>query len=148
MGLQEQIQEDLKTAIRQRDSERAGVLRMIKAAIHNAEIDRQESLDDQGVQAVLLKAARDHRESIEAFRRGGREDLVAVEERELAIVEAYLPPQLGEDKVRQLVDRAIEELGAQGPQDMGRVMKHVMAQFKGQVDGRLVSDLVRRALTR
>lgn len=147
MSLQERIQEDLLNAVRQRDAERSNVLRMIKAEIRNAEIDSQEPLDDQGVLAVLSKAAKNRRESIAAYREGGREDLVAAEERELEIIEAYLPKQLSEDEVREIVAQAVEELDAQGPGDMGRVMKYLMSRFQGQVDGRMVNAMVREALT-
>jgi uncharacterized protein YqeY len=146
VSLKERIQEDLKDALRQHQAERLGVLRLLKAAIRNAEIDQQRDLDDAGVLAVLDKAARQHRESIEAYRLGGRADLVAAEELELRLIEAYLPRQLSEDEVRAAVAQAIAELGAQGMGDMGRVMKHLTAQLRGQADGRFVSTLVREAL--
>ncbi len=146
MSLQERIQEDLKAALRQHDATRTNVLRMLKAAIRNAEIDQQVVLDDAGVLAVLDKAAKQRRESIEAYRQGGRQDLVAAEESELHLIEAYLPRQLGEAEIRAAVDQALAELGAQGPADMGRVMKVLMERLRGQADGKLVSNLVRQAL--
>ena len=147
MSLKDRIQEELKEAMRQHDTTRAGVLRLLKAAIRNAEIDRQHDLDDQEVLAVLGKEVKQRRDSIESYRQGGRGDLAAVEESELEILAAYLPRQLSEDEVREAVAQAIAELGAQGPGDLGRVMKHLMAQLRGQADGRLVNTLVREALT-
>lgn len=146
MNLQERIQEDLKEALRQRQSERAAVLRLIKAAIRNAEIEQQVRLDDAGVIAVLDRAARQRRESIEAYRQGGRMDLVAAEEQELRTIESYLPQRLGEEELRSLVAQAIAELEARGPADMGRVMKHLMDRLRGQADGKVVNALVREAL--
>ena len=146
MSLQERLQEDLMLAMRQRDTARTNVLRMLKAAIRNAEIDQQRALDDAGVLAVLDKAAKQRRESIEAYRQGGRAELVAAEEAELRIVEEYLPRQLGEAEIRAAVVQTIVEVGARGPADMGRVMKALMDRLRGQADGKLVSALVREAL--
>jgi uncharacterized protein YqeY len=146
MSLQERLQEELKAAMRQRDPVRSNVLRMLKAAIRNAEIDAQRTLDDAGVLAVLDKAAKQRRESIEAYRRGGREELVAAEEAELHIIEAYLPRQLGEAEIRAAVEQTIAELGAQGPADMGRVMKVLMDRLRGQADGKVVNAVVREVL--
>ncbi len=147
MSLKDQIQEDLKQSLRQRDAERAGVLRMLKAAIRDTEIDLQRELDDQDVLAVLDKAAKQRRESIESYGQGGRADLVASEERELEIITAYLPEQMSEEQIRAAVQEAISELQAQGPKDMGRVMKHLMAELRGRADGKVINALVREALT-
>jgi uncharacterized protein YqeY len=146
VSLKDRIQEDLKDALRQRDSDRLKVLRMVKASIRNAEIDKHEDLDDQEVLGVLVKAAKQRRESIEAYREGGRDDLVSVEQGELDIIESYLPQQMTEEELREYVAKAIEEMGAQGPKDMGRVMKHLMAELKGQADGRMVNSIVREFL--
>jgi len=146
MSLQERLQEDLKDAMRQHDTVRTGVLRMLKAAIRNAEIDARNDLDDAGVLAVLDKAAKQRRESIAAYRLGGRAELVAAEEAELRILEAYLPRQMDETEVRAAVEQAVAELGAHGPADMGRVMKVLMERLRGQADGQLVSAIVRAAL--
>jgi len=146
VNLKERIQEDLKEALRQHQAERASALRLLKAAIRNAEIDQQVELDDAGVIAVLDKAAKQRRESIEAYRQGGRADLVAAEEQELQIIESYLPQQLSPEELRATVAQAIAELGARGPADMGRVMKHLMERLRGQADGKVVNALVREAL--
>ncbi|MGC8874630.1 MAG: GatB/YqeY domain-containing protein [Chloroflexia bacterium] len=146
MDLKARIQEDMKTALRDQDAERLSVLRLIRAAIRDAEIEQQRELDDAGVIQVLTKAVRQRQESIQAYRQGGREDLAGAEERELRIIQSYLPRQLDEAELRVLVRKTIDELGARGPEDLGRVMKHLMAQVRGQADGRVVQTLVREAL--
>ncbi|MGB9724645.1 MAG: GatB/YqeY domain-containing protein [Chloroflexia bacterium] len=146
MTLKERLQEDLKAAMLAHDGARATALRMLKAAIRNAEIEQQRELDDEGVLAVLERAAKQRRESIEAYRQGGREDLAAAEEMELRLIEAYLPQKMDEAEVRAVVVQVVAELGASGPADMGRVMKHLMEKLRGRADGRLVNALVREAL--
>lgn len=146
VSLKERIQEELQESLRQRDAARANVLRLLKAAIRNAEIDAQRELDDAAVLAVLDRAAKQRRESISAYRQGGREDLVAAEELELRVIETYLPRQMGEEEIRAAVAQVIAEVGAHGPADMGRVMKPLMERLRGQADGKLVSNLVREAL--
>ncbi len=146
MSLKERIQEELQESLRQRDTARANVLRLLKAAIRNAEIDGQRELDDAAVLAVLDKAAKQRRESIAAYRQGGRDDLVAAEEQELRVIESYMPRQMGEEEIRAAVAQAIAEVGARGPADMGRVMKPLMERLRGQADGKVVSNLVREAL--
>lgn len=146
MTLKERLQEDLKAAMLAHDNARATALRLLKAAIRNAEIEQQRELDDEGILAVLEKAAKQRRESIEAYRQGGREDLAAAEEMELRLIEAYLPQKMGEEEVRAVVAQAVAELGARGLADMGRVMKYLMDKLRGRADGRLVNALVREAL--
>ncbi len=146
MTLKERLQEDLKAAILARDNARATALRLLKAAVRNAEIEQQRELDDEGVLAVLERAAKQRRESIEAYRQGGREDLATTEEMELRLIETYLPQKMGEAEIRAIVAQAVAELGASGPADMGRVMKYLMDKLRGRADGRLVNALVREAL--
>ena len=146
VSLKERIQDELKESLRQHDSVRTNVLRMLKAAIRNAEIDGQHELDDAAVLGVLDKAAKQRRESISAYRQGGRADLVAAEESELRIIETYLPQQMGEAEIRAAVAAVISEVGARGPSDMGRVMKPLMDRLRGQADGKVVSNIVRETL--
>ncbi len=146
MTLKERLQEDLKAAMLAHDTARATALRLLKAAIRNAEIEQRKELGDEGVLAVLEKVARQRRESIEAYRQGGREDLAAAEEMELRLIEAYLPQKMEEAEVRAIVAQAVAELGARSPADMGRVMKYLMDKLRGRADGRLVNALVREAL--
>jgi uncharacterized protein YqeY len=146
VSLKDRIQEDLKAAMLQHDATRTTVLRLIKAAIRNAEIDQQCELDDAGTLAVLDRAAKQRRESIDAYRQGNRADLVATEEAELRVIEAYLPRQLDEAEIRAAVGQAISELGAQGPADMGRVMKVMMDRLRGLADGKVINAVVREIL--
>lgn len=121
-------------------------IRLARAAIHNAEIERGRPLTDPEVEAIVAREITRRREAIEAYGRGGRDDLVQKETLELAILSEYLPPQLSEAELRAIVAQAVAEIGAQGPQDIGRVMRAVMPKVKGQADGGLVSRLVREAL--
>lgn len=146
MSLRDQLEADLKAALRAGERTRLGSIRLMIASIHNAEIEKGHRLDDEEVIAVLQKQAKRHRESIEEFARGKREDLVAKEQAELAVVESYLPRQLTREELAQLAHRIIEDVGARGPQDMGKVMPRLMAEVRGRVDGRLASQVVQELL--
>ena len=146
MALQETLQQDLKNAMRSGDTARRDVIRFLRARIHDQEIARQDALDDDGVIDVLSLQAKQHQESIDAFTKGDRPDLVAKEEAELGIIREYLPPQLSEDEIVQIARAAIEEAGAGSPQDMGKVMSRVMPQVRGKADGRAVSRIVQELL--
>jgi uncharacterized protein YqeY len=151
-GLKRRILDDLTTAMKAGDKGRVGVLRMIKSEIQKQEVDaraekgRDYELDDEEVLAVLARAAKQRRESIESFRGGRREDLAEREEQELATIESYLPEQLDGDELRKIVDQAIVESGAESARDMGRVMKVLMPKVKGRADGKLVNRMVREQL--
>lgn len=151
-GRKQQILDGMKEAMRAGDKLRLGVLRMLKAEIQKQEVDlratkgRDYALDDDEVLAVLSRAAKQRRESIASFRSGGREELAAREEAELAIVETFLPRQLGRDEIVALVDAAIAESGAAGARDMGKVMKVLMPKVQGLADGKLVNQVVRERL--
>ncbi len=142
MTIQEQIKEDVKQSMRSRDSARTSVLRLLLSAIHNEEIAKQEALKDEAVLDVLGRQAKQRRDSIEAFKMGERQDLVDKEESELSVVLEYLPEQLSADEIASLAKQAIEELGAEGPQDMGKVMGRVMPAVRGKADGKAVSAAV------
>ena len=130
-----------------RDSLRLAVLRMMKTALKNKEIEKREPLEESEEMAVVRTLVRQCRDSIEQFRKGGREELAQKEEAELKLVEAYLPPAVDESKIDQAVAAAVQETGATSPKEMGKVMKAVMAKFAGQtVDGKLVSGKVRAHL--
>ncbi len=146
MALQERLSEDLKTAMRQHDDVRRSTIRLIRSAIHNVEISQKETLDDDGVIAVLSRMARQHQESISEFKKGNRGDLVEKEETELAIVREYLPPQLTANEITKLAKEAVKEADATEPSDMGRVMGKLMPKVKGKADGSLVSRIVRELL--
>lgn len=147
----DQIQSDMKQAMKARDTDRLTVLRSLKAKLLEKEISvRKEgegSLGEEEIVDVLMKAAKQRKESIEQFEQGGRDELAEAEKKELAIIESYLPTMMEEEEVRALVAKRIEELGASGPQDMGRVMGVLMGELKGKAEGGLVSRVVKEQLT-
>ncbi|HIQ05233.1 MAG TPA: GatB/YqeY domain-containing protein [Anaerolineae bacterium] len=146
MGLQEQLTQDLKEAMRAGDQARKLAIRSVKTAIRNAEVEKGGALTEQEVQAIIARQIKMRRDAIEQFRQGGREDLVAQEQAELDALRAYLPRQLTRDEIAERARAIIEQVGAQGQQDMGKVMKPLMAELRGQADGRLVSQVVRELL--
>ena len=147
MSLQEQMQREMQEAMKARESLRLAVLRMMKTALKNKEIEKREPLEESEEMAVVRTLVKQRRDSIEQFRKGGREELAQKEEAELKLVEAYLPPAVDESKIDQAVAAAVQETGATSPKEMGKVMKAVMAKFTGQtVDGKLVSGKVRARL--
>lgn len=151
MSLQNQIQDDLKTAMKARDSARVSALRMAVSAIKNRAVadgkGPQGALDDDEVAKVLSSEVKRRREAAKAFRDAGREESAASEEAEAGVYEAYLPRQLTDEELTVVVDQAIAEADAQGPQAMGLVMKAVMARVSGLADGGRVSALVKQRLT-
>jgi hypothetical protein len=152
MGLREQLMDDLKEAMREQDETRKRAIRSVIAALKQAETvldanGKRASLDDDAILGLIAKQARERQESIDAFRSGGREDLVAKEESDLAVLQGYLPQQLSEKEVEAEARQVIAEVGASGPQDIGKVMKPLMARLKGRADGRLANQIVRELLT-
>jgi uncharacterized protein YqeY len=146
MTLDEKLQEDLKDAMRKGDRVRRSVIRFLRSRIHDEEIARQKPLDDDAVIDVLGKEVRQRQESIEAFTKGNRPELVEKEEAELAVIREYMPAQLSDDEIATLARAAIQEAGATGPQDMGKVMGRIMPQVRGKSDGRAVSRIVQELL--
>ena len=146
MSLKEQLTSDLKEAMRERDNVRRDTLRLVLAALHNAEIAAGGELDEAGVTDVLAKEAKRRRESIEEFRKAGRQDLVDKEEAELAVISSYLPQQLSREEIAEAARQAIQETGASGPKDLGKVMPVLMGRFRGRADGREVNEVVRELL--
>lgn len=122
------------------------VLRLVLAAVQNAEISRKAALEDGDILGIIAKEARQHQESIEAFKHGDRQDLVAKEEAEMVILAKYLPQQLTRDELVAEARRIIEEVGAQGPRDKGKVMPKLIAQLKGRADGREINTVVTELL--
>ena len=148
MSLRAKLDEDLKDAMRNRDALRRSVIRLLLSAIHNEEIAAQSQLDEDGIIGVLGKQAQQRRDSIEAYQKGDRQDLVDSEKAELAVILEYMPEQMSWDEVTGLVQRVIEEVGATGPGDMGKVMQSVMPQVRGRAEGREVNGIVRGLLQR
>jgi uncharacterized protein YqeY len=142
----ERLTSDLHQAVKQKDEKRRSTLRMLLASIKNAEIAKQKHLDDTDVISVLAKEAKQRRESIELFKQGNRQDLVAGEEAELAIINEYLPSQLTHDELIDMVKKAIAETGATSPRDKGKVMSLLVPQTKGRAEGKDVSDIVTELL--
>jgi uncharacterized protein YqeY len=142
----QRIQEDLKTAVKAQDKQRVSTLRMVLNALKNAELEEREELSDDKELAVVASYARRIKESIEEFRKAAREDLIAKESAELAIVLSYLPEQMSDDDIRREAARVIADTGAATPRDMGRVMGEMMKRFKGKVDGTAVSRIVSELL--
>lgn len=147
MTLAQKIRTDLEQAIRQTDKVRCSALRLVLAGIKNAEIAQQKTLDDSGILGVIEKEAKQRRESIEAFEQGNRQDLVAQEKAELAILLEYLPEQMSREEIVAAAHKVVNELGATGPRDKGKVMSQLMPQLKGRAQGQEVSDVVSELLS-
>jgi uncharacterized protein YqeY len=147
MTLLDTINQDLKIAMKSGDEVGKRTLRSLKTAITRVQKDRDnQPLSDDDILTVLRKQAKQRRDSIEAYQQAGREDLVAEESAELAVIERYLPQLMGEDEIRTIAAPVIDELGATGPRDTGRVMGKLMPQLRGKADGGLVSRVVRDLL--
>jgi uncharacterized protein len=142
----EEIEGEIKEAMRARDAERRDALRLIVNALKNSEKELQRPLSDDEELQVLQRERKRRAEAAEAFRSGGREAQAEAEERELAILEEFMPAPLGEDEIEEIVDDAIAEVGATSMADLGRVMADVMPQIAGRADGSVVSQLVREKL--
>ncbi len=147
MSILPKIDEELKSALKAGDKLKATVLRGLKSDIQYRQIDLGRDLTDEDILATLQSAAKRRRDSIEQFKKGGRDDLVDKESRELELIEGYLPEQLSEDKIREHIQASLEATGASSPAQMGAVMKDLMPRLKGQADGKLVSQLVRQMLS-
>jgi uncharacterized protein YqeY len=147
MSLQEKIQSDIPDAMRSKETLKLGVLRMMKAAIKNKEIDKMKPLEEAEVLTVLNSLVKQRRDSIEQFRKGGREELAQKEEAEIRIIETYLPAGASEDDIRRAVEEAMQETGASSVKDIGKVMKATLTRLAGKnADGSKVSQMVKEKL--
>ncbi len=146
MTLRSRLEEDLKAAMRGREAVRRDTIRYLRSEVQKAEKAEQRDFDDEDILRVLGRQAAQRRESIEAFAKGGRQDLVDKEEAELKIILEYMPEQMSEEQITEVVQAAIEEVGASGPQDMGKLMGRLMPQVRGKADGRAVNEIARRLL--
>ena len=142
MTLRDRLEDDIREAMRQRSQARLDALRFLKFAVQAIEKERGQALDDQSMVEVVAKQVNDRRESIRAFEQGSRNDLVAKEAADLSVLEEYLPPQLTEEEIVELVSAVINEVGAAGPRDKGKVMGKLMPQVRGKADGAEVNRLV------
>ena len=147
MGLHDDIVLDLKTAMKGQDKEKTTVLRGLKAAIKNKQVELRQELSEDQIRAVIASEIKKGKEAVEKFSQGSRQDLVEKEEAEIKILSSYLPPQLTAEEIKEIVARAIEELSASGPQDLDKVMKAVMSQVAGRADGREVNRLAKELLS-
>ena len=146
MSLKDQITEDMKTAMRAKDSGRLGTIRLLQAAMKQKEVDERVTLDDAMVIAIVDKLIKQRKDSIDAFTKANRQDLVDIEEAEMKILQVYLPARLSADEVAAEVKAIVAELGASGPGDMGKVMGAVKQRLAGKADMGAVSAAVRAAL--
>jgi len=144
--LAEQLQDALKTAMRAHDEVRRDALRMALSALYNAEKTARRPLVEDEALAVLVREVKTHRESVEAFAKGGRGDLLAKEQAEIAVLSEFLPAALSDEELDALVRQAISEAGATSPRDLGGVMRLLAPRVRGRADGRLVNERVARAL--
>jgi len=152
MSLKQRIEDDLKTALKAGDKQRLSCLRMVKSKVQEKQVElrgkqgSEAKLSEEDVTNVVTAYAKQRRDSIESYEKGGREDLAANERAELEILTDYLPQQMSEDEVAAIVDEAVRESGASAPKDMGAVMKLVMPKVKGRADGKLVNRIVQSRL--
>lgn len=147
MALKERLDQDMKQAMRDKAQLKLDTIRMLKSAIKYREIELMKPLDDAGVVAVVGTEIKRRRDSVEQYRAGNRQDLADKEQKELEFLQAYLPQQLGEDELRAKVDEVVKRVGAQGPKDMGAVMKALVPEVQGRADGKVVSELVKARLS-
>ena len=145
-ALKQKLMDDLKQAMRGGDKVKRSVIRLLMAAIKNTEIARGAILEDSDILGIIAKEVRQRDESIESFKQGNRQDLVAQEEAELAILKEYLPRQMSQDEIIVVARQVIEEVGAQGLGDKGKVMPKLIAQLKGKADGREINTVVTELL--
>ncbi|WP_020146011.1 GatB/YqeY domain-containing protein [Thioalkalivibrio sp. ALJ15] len=146
MSLKARLQDDVKQAMRAREKERLGALRLIQAEVSQFEVDERREADDDAVLAILNRMLKQRRDSIDQYRKGGREDLAEREAAEITVIEAYMPEQLGDAELEQMIGEAIAETGAAGPSDMGKVMGVLKPRVFGRADMGVVSQKVRTAL--
>lgn len=147
MSIFDKLTTDMKTAMKAGEKDRLSTIRLLRGYIKNEEINRNEKLTEEEEIAVLSSAAKKRKESIEAYQKADRQDLVEKERKELEIIQSYLPQPLSDDEVQKIVKDAIRETGAQTMKDIGKVMSIVMEQVKGRADGKKVNEIVRKKLS-
>jgi uncharacterized protein YqeY len=146
MSIADSLTEDLKRALKAGDKNTVSVIRMIKSAIQNKEIEKGESFSEEDILSVLQSLIRQSRESLEQFSLGKRMDLAEKEAHDISVIQSYLPRQLSREEIENIIKETVHETGAKDPGDMGKVMKALMPKVKGQADGKVVSNLVKKAL--
>lgn len=146
MAIKEQLQEDLKTAMREKDTVRKNVVQLIKAGVLQYEKDNKTTLDDEGVLSVIAKQLKQRRDSLPDYEKSGREDLIAQLKREMELLMEYLPAQLSHEELTEIVKDAITKTGASGIKDMGKIMAEVMPKTEGRADGKEINLIARELL--
>ena len=146
MSLRERLADEMKVAMKAREDLKLSTIRLVRSAVKNKEIDLKREMDDREVVETISTLVKQRRESIRLFMEAGRDDLVSKEEKELTILLGFLPEQLSREEVGELVARVIDEAGAQGSKDMGRVMKALSPLVAGRADGKMVSEIVKERL--
>ncbi len=147
MPLSQKIAEDLKDAIKAKDSHKASCLRMLKTTLKKIQVDKGRDLEDEEIKAAISSSVRKCKEAAEEFRKGGREDLAYKEELEIKILYEYLPQQLSPAEIKKTLEEVIAELSAKSPKDLGKVMKVAMAKMAGQAQGKEVNEIARKLLS-
>ena len=148
MSLKEQITEDMKTAMRAKDTARLGTIRLLQAAMKQKEVDERVELDDTAVIAIVDKLIKQRKDSVAAYESANRQDLADIERNEMKVLEVYLPQRLSAEEITAAVQAIVTQVGASGPGDMGKVMGAVKTQLAGKADMGLVSAAVKAALTK
>lgn len=146
MSLKEQIEQDLVEAMKSKNETQVSTLRMLKSAIHNSEIQKKQELKDEDILAVIQSQIKSRQDSIALYEQGDRQELADKEKTEIEILKKYLPEQMGEEEIRDIVKKAITDTSAADIQDMGKVMGALMPQVKDKADGSLVSKIVKEEL--
>ncbi len=148
MSLQDRLIAEMKEAMKSGYSEKVSVIRMLRSSLKNKEIDKRRALTEQEILETITSSIKQRRESIEEFKKGNRPDLTEKEEKEITILQSFLPPQLTKEELEAKIRATIEEIRAEGIKDLGRVMKALMPEVSGRAEGKVVSDLVRALLER
>lgn len=146
MSLKDKLMQDLKSAMKNKDKVKKSVITLIRSDIKQYEVDSRNEIDDKGIIEIIAKQLKQRKDALEEFQKGNRQDLVDEAKKEIKVLLTYLPKQLTEDEIREIVKDTIDELGVQGPKEMGKVMGALMPKLKGKADGKLVSKIVKELL--
>ena len=146
--LKDKIKKETNEALKEKNEVKLSTLRMLGSEIHNAQIDSKEELGDEEVIKIIQKEAKKRKDAIEAYEKAGALERLEQEKQELAILQEYLPEEMGDEEIKTIIQESISQLGAKGPEDMGKVMGVVMGKTKGRADGNKVSSLVRELLNK
>ncbi len=148
MDLKKDVEEKLKEAIKNREKEKISVYRLLLTSVKNREVEKRRPLSEEEFYSVVRSLIRQHQESIESFKKGNRLDLALLEEKELRILEALLPPLLSEKELFDAIEDGIREVGAKDRKDMGKVIKFIMERYPGRIDGKTLSEMVLKRLSK